>query len=164
MRPSGSPRRGAVCVVPAPRRWRASPSSRRLAADPAARRTRPMVLLGQAPSLGPSLQGGLILIPSLRIQAFLVSTLLLAALPSVGAGRPAAAPAAAAPASPTLGDLGKVGTVVFPTSCSAAAQPEFLRGVALLHSFFYEEARRVFASAAEKDPACAMAHWGEAMT
>src|SRR5262249_8155796 len=50
--------------------------------------------------------------------------------------------------SPALGDLGKVGTVEFPTSCSAKAQPEFLRGVALLHSFFYEEARRVFTSAA----------------
>jgi tetratricopeptide (TPR) repeat protein len=66
--------------------------------------------------------------------------------------------------APPVGDLGKVGTVVFPTSCSAKAQPEFLRGVALLHSFFYEEARRVFASAAAIDPRCAMAHWGVAMT
>src|SRR5262245_62985002 len=66
--------------------------------------------------------------------------------------------------SPTLGDLGKVGTVEFPTSCSAKAQPEFLRGVALLHSFFYEEARRVFTSAATIDPGCAMANWGVAMT
>jgi hypothetical protein len=66
--------------------------------------------------------------------------------------------------SPVLGDLGKVGTVEFPTSCSAKAQPEFLRGVALLHSFFYEEARRVFTSAAALDPSCAMAHWGVAMT
>jgi tetratricopeptide (TPR) repeat protein len=68
----------------------------------------------------------------------------------------------AAPAA--LGDLGKVGTVEFPTSCSAKAQPGFLRGVALLHSFFYEEARRVFGSAAAIDPSCAMAHWGVAMT
>jgi tetratricopeptide (TPR) repeat protein len=67
-------------------------------------------------------------------------------------------------APPALGDLGKVGSVQFPTSCSARAQPEFLRGVALLHSFFYEEARRVFASAAAIDPSCAMAHWGVAMT
>ncbi|HEV8700941.1 MAG TPA: tetratricopeptide repeat protein [Candidatus Polarisedimenticolia bacterium] len=66
--------------------------------------------------------------------------------------------------SPVLGDLSKVGTVEFPTSCSAKAQPEFLRGVALLHSFFYEEARRVFTSAATLDPSCAMAHWGVAMT
>jgi tetratricopeptide (TPR) repeat protein len=36
--------------------------------------------------------------------------------------------------------------------------------VALLHSFFYEEARRSFTAAAEKDPGCAMAQWGIAMT
>src|SRR5262249_14625330 len=41
---------------------------------------------------------------------------------------------------------------------------EFARGVALLHSFFYEEARRVFTSVAESDPKCAMAQWGIAMT
>jgi len=39
-----------------------------------------------------------------------------------------------------------------------------MRGVALLHSFFYEEARRVFTSVAERDPKCAMAQWGIAMT
>jgi tetratricopeptide (TPR) repeat protein len=43
-------------------------------------------------------------------------------------------------------------------------QSEFSRGVALLHSFFYEEARRVFTSVAERDPKCAMAQWGMAMT
>jgi hypothetical protein len=72
-------------------------------------------------------------------------------------------PAVAVPA-PALGDLSKVGKVDFPTSCSTAAQPEFLRGVALLHSFFYAEARRVFAAVAEREPSCAMAHWGVAMT
>ena len=46
----------------------------------------------------------------------------------------------------------------------AAARPEFIRGVALLHSFFYEEARRIFTAVAEKDPTCAMAQWGIAMT
>jgi len=34
----------------------------------------------------------------------------------------------------------------------------------LLHSFFYEEARRIFTSVAEQDPKCAMAQWGIAMT
>ena len=43
-------------------------------------------------------------------------------------------------------------------------QAEFTRGVALLHSFFYEEARRIFTGVAEKDPTCAMAQWGIAMT
>jgi tetratricopeptide (TPR) repeat protein len=72
--------------------------------------------------------------------------------------------AARAAESPILGDLSKVGTLEFPTSCSPKAQPEFLRGVALLHSFFYEEARRVFTTAAGLDPSCAMAYWGVAMT
>jgi tetratricopeptide (TPR) repeat protein len=71
---------------------------------------------------------------------------------------------AGAPASPALGDLSKVGTVDFPTSCSPEVEAEFLRGVALLHSFFYDEARRVFTEVSERDPACAMAHWGVAMT
>jgi len=75
-----------------------------------------------------------------------------------------ACPAARGAETPALGDLSKVGTVDFPTSCSAQAQPEFLRGVALLHSFFYDEARRVFGAAAAIDPDCAMAHWGVAMT
>src|SRR5262245_60277979 len=66
--------------------------------------------------------------------------------------------------TPALGDMSKVGTVDFPTSCSAKAQPDFIRGVALLHSFFYEEARRLFTEAAANDPGCAMAQWGIAMT
>ena len=63
-----------------------------------------------------------------------------------------------------LGDLSKVGTVEFPTSCDPSVQPEFKRAVALLHSFFYEEARRVFTSVLERDAACGIAHWGVAMT
>jgi tetratricopeptide (TPR) repeat protein len=43
-------------------------------------------------------------------------------------------------------------------------QAEFVRGVALLHSFFYEEARRIFTAVSEKDPGCAMAYWGIAQT
>jgi tetratricopeptide (TPR) repeat protein len=71
----------------------------------------------------------------------------------------------AAESSPRkLGDLGKVGAVSFPTSCDPSLQAEFERGVALLHSFFYEEARRVFTEVARKDSECAMAHWGIAMT
>jgi tetratricopeptide (TPR) repeat protein len=63
-----------------------------------------------------------------------------------------------------LGDLSKVGTVEFPTSCDPKVQPEFKRAVALLHSFFYEEARRVFTSVLEGDADCGIAHWGVAMT
>src|SRR6058998_3391990 len=67
-------------------------------------------------------------------------------------------------AVPEPGDLRAAGKVEFPVSFAPAVQPEFARGVALLHSFFYEEARRVFTSVAERDPKCAMAQWGIAMT
>jgi tetratricopeptide (TPR) repeat protein len=65
---------------------------------------------------------------------------------------------------PEPGDLRAAGKAEFPVSCAPAVQPEFARGVALLHSFFYEEARRVFTSVAERDPKCAIAQWGIAMT
>ena len=65
---------------------------------------------------------------------------------------------------PEPGDLRAAGKVEFPISCTPSVQSEFSRGVALLHSFFYEEARRVFTSVAERDPKCAMAQWGIAMT
>ena len=67
-------------------------------------------------------------------------------------------------ATPLPGDLRGTGKVDFPVSCASDAQPEFNRGVALLHSFFYEEARRAFTVVAEKDPRCSMAQWGIAMT
>ena len=58
----------------------------------------------------------------------------------------------------------KLGTVKFPTSCSADAQPEFERAVALLHSFAYSAAEKAFRDVIARDPSCAMAHWGVAMT
>jgi hypothetical protein len=57
-----------------------------------------------------------------------------------------------------------LGTVDFPTTCNAAAQPLITRGVAMLHSFGYEESRLAFGDAAKADPACAMAWWGVART
>jgi tetratricopeptide (TPR) repeat protein len=36
--------------------------------------------------------------------------------------------------------------------------------VALLHSYWYEEAEKQFEEVAAKDPTCAMAYWGQAMT
>jgi tetratricopeptide (TPR) repeat protein len=62
---------------------------------------------------------------------------------------------------PTIAGLGSVS---FPTTCTEAAQKLFVRGVALVHSFGYQEARSTFREAAQADPGCAMAHWGEAMT
>jgi tetratricopeptide (TPR) repeat protein len=58
----------------------------------------------------------------------------------------------------------KLGTVSFPTSCAPAVQPQFERGVALLYSFEYEVADAQFEEVAKKDPSCAMAYWGQAMT
>ena len=60
--------------------------------------------------------------------------------------------------------IGKVGEVGFPVSCSAEAQQQFTRAVALLHSFWYEEAVKAFTGVAETDPSCAMAYWGVAMS
>src|SRR6266571_586943 len=64
----------------------------------------------------------------------------------------------------TRGPKGSLGTVEFAVSCSAGGQESFTRGVALLHSFTYEESEEAFQDAAAKDPRCAMAHWGLAMT
>jgi tetratricopeptide (TPR) repeat protein len=58
----------------------------------------------------------------------------------------------------------KLGKVHFPVSCSAVAQEQFDRAVALLHSFWLDEAAKAFAAIAQADPGCAMAHWGTAMT
>jgi tetratricopeptide (TPR) repeat protein len=58
----------------------------------------------------------------------------------------------------------KLGKVVFPVSCNPAAQEQFDRGLAMLHSFFYPEAAKTFSRATELDPACAMGHWGVAMS
>ena len=61
-------------------------------------------------------------------------------------------------------DPGEVGSVTFPTSCSAAVQPAFERAVAALHSFWFPEAEKGFRDVAAADPSCAMAWWGVAMT
>jgi tetratricopeptide (TPR) repeat protein len=58
----------------------------------------------------------------------------------------------------------KLGKVSFPISCANGSQADFERGVALLHSFGYEEAQEQFTELTKKDPACAMAHWGIAMS
>jgi tetratricopeptide (TPR) repeat protein len=58
----------------------------------------------------------------------------------------------------------RLGTVSFANSCSADVQTPFNRGVALLHDFWYEEARKQFEEVYKADPSCAMAHWGAAMS
>jgi tetratricopeptide (TPR) repeat protein len=56
-----------------------------------------------------------------------------------------------------------LGQVSFPNSGAAIAQSDFLRGVAWLHSFGYEDAIDAFRAAQQKDPSFALAYWGEAM-
>ncbi len=75
-----------------------------------------------------------------------------AALVALGLG---AFPSAQAP---------RLGTVDFPTSGAARAQPYFIRGVLLLHSFEYRDAATAFREAQQADPGFALAYWGEALT
>jgi tetratricopeptide (TPR) repeat protein len=58
----------------------------------------------------------------------------------------------------------KLGTVSFSVSCAPATQATFERGMALLYSFEYETAINQFEAIQKKDPACAMAYWGQAMS
>src|SRR5215468_11449459 len=53
----------------------------------------------------------------------------------------------------------KFGEVNFPISCSPAAQTQFNRAVAMLHSFFFPETVKAFTALAEQEPSCAMAYW-----
>src|SRR5262245_44883828 len=57
-----------------------------------------------------------------------------------------------------------LGSIDFPNSGSKAAQPAFIRGVLLLHSFEFDDAKEAFVEAQKIDPGFAMAYWGEAMT
>ncbi|HEU4794319.1 MAG TPA: hypothetical protein VFT02_01735, partial [Pyrinomonadaceae bacterium] len=57
----------------------------------------------------------------------------------------------------------KLGRVDFPTSGSPQAQLHFLRGLAALHSFWYEEALEAFRESTKVDPDFMMGYWGEAM-
>jgi tetratricopeptide (TPR) repeat protein len=79
------------------------------------------------------------------------------------------APLAAAPpatAAPTTAPSGPstLGDIRFPNSGAPAAQPVFIRGVLLLHSFEFEDAAEAFQEARRIDPGFALAYWGEAMT
>ncbi|HWR13688.1 MAG TPA: tetratricopeptide repeat protein [Terriglobales bacterium] len=54
--------------------------------------------------------------------------------------------------------------MTFANSCAPAVQEQFNRAVAMLHSFWYDEANRQFRAVADQDPKCAIAWWGAAMT
>lgn len=58
---------------------------------------------------------------------------------------------------------GQFGTVEFSLSCSEKVRVNFNLATALLHSFEYPEAEKVFAKVIDEDPNCIMAYWGAAM-
>ena len=87
--------------------------------------------------------------------------LVVAAVLSIGQSSPVQAAAGTRAAS---GPATQLGSVTFPNSGAPGAQQHFLRGVAALHSFWYEEAREAFQDAAKDDPSFALARWGEAQT
>jgi len=60
--------------------------------------------------------------------------------------------------------LEKFGAVHMPISCSPSVQAPFERDIALIHSFWYEEAQKQFQAVTAADPTCAMAQWALAMT
>src|SRR5437773_4539100 len=70
-----------------------------------------------------------------------------------------AATACVQTASKTSAQLGKV---EFQNSCSPAVQEKLLRGIAMLHSFYYSATQRAFEEVAAEDPSCAIAAWGYA--
>jgi tetratricopeptide (TPR) repeat protein len=57
----------------------------------------------------------------------------------------------------------RLGSVSFDISCKPQVRAEFSRGIALLHSFWLDEAGKSFGKVAAADPDCAMAYWGVAM-
>jgi hypothetical protein len=56
------------------------------------------------------------------------------------------------------------GTVAFDATVPRALQKDFNTAIALLHSFEYDEAEKMFARVIDKEPGCAMAWWGVAMS
>jgi tetratricopeptide (TPR) repeat protein len=54
--------------------------------------------------------------------------------------------------------------VKFETSCAAGVREDFNKGVALYHSFWFPEAIKTFESVLQRDPACALAQWGIALS
>jgi tetratricopeptide (TPR) repeat protein len=92
----------------------------------------------------------------IRLASTLVAMIVLTALPQGQAPEPHVH-------SPS-GKVSNLGLVTFANSGRSAAQEPFLRGLALLHSFEYDEAAAGFRDAQQADPGLAIAYWGEALT
>ena len=84
-----------------------------------------------------------------------VAVALLTAAALFALGQPAAA----------QGDAeAQLGKVHFETSCNAAAQQRFDRGMRYQHSFWYSASREIFEDVLKADPDCAIAYWGIALS
>ena len=90
-------------------------------------------------------------VASVSLSLFLVSSIVTASPDQAQHQHPGPAPQ-------------NVGVVKFENTCAAAVQPAISRGLALLHSFRYEEVNREFRAVAAADPRCAIAWWGVAMS
>ncbi|HEX2608006.1 MAG TPA: tetratricopeptide repeat protein [Flavisolibacter sp.] len=106
-----------------------------------------------------------------RLYYFSIALCSLQSLVSCNEKKEAPAPALIEGLSLKRGSLiacgapeGKFGTVQFETSCGAEVKGDFNLAVDLLHSFEYDEAEKVFARIIDKEPSCAMAYWGVAMS
>ncbi len=66
--------------------------------------------------------------------------------------------------SDARGQTTGLGSVRFPNSGARRAQAPFLRGLALLHSFEYDDAAEAFRQAQRLDSTFALAYWGEALS
>jgi tetratricopeptide (TPR) repeat protein len=69
----------------------------------------------------------------------------------------------AVPAGAIQHDHDQLGRVAFPTSCDPKVQAEFERGVAMLHSYWFNYAGKTFQTVLQRDPDCAIAYWGLAL-
>src|SRR5215831_8293867 len=56
-----------------------------------------------------------------------------------------------------------LGKAHFDNSCSPRVSADIDKGVNLLHSFWYDEARNTFIAVEKREPDCAIAYWGHAM-
>ena len=96
----------------------------------------------------------------MKIILHLVAALLVATRPLAAQAAPHHDHAPGTHAS----EARRLGIVSFPNSGARAAQQPFLQGLALLHSFEYDDARTAFRQAQRADSGFAMAYWGDALT
>ena len=81
----------------------------------------------------------------------------IASIAAIGFAIPAANVAAHDDATEGKGELGKVSLA---NSCDAKVQPQLQRGIAMLHSFWYNAGEDTFRDVLAHDPGCAIANWG----